>query len=152
MVDFKLLYAPDPSQSELFTAYCNADHAGNRDNRHSTSGMVIKMGTRVVEYISVVMAGQEIIWLCNLLTEFGYSFNHASTLFVDNQSVIQVANNPEHHGCMKHLDLCFYWLRDQVEAGMLRLVHLQMAEIPDWIPARSLSPLSMSMGPSTCAF
>ncbi|KAI5114914.1 hypothetical protein M0805_006260, partial [Coniferiporia weirii] len=46
-VDFKLLYAPDPSQSELFTAYCDADHTGNWDNRCSTSGMVIKMGTGV---------------------------------------------------------------------------------------------------------
>ncbi|KAI5116791.1 hypothetical protein M0805_000222 [Coniferiporia weirii] len=124
MIDFKLSYAPDPSQSKFFTAYCNADHASNRDNRRSTSGMVIKIGTGVVEYILVVMAGQEIIWLHNLLTEFGYSFDHVSTLFVDNQSVIQVANNPEHHGHMKHLDLCFYWLRDQVEAGMLCLVHL----------------------------
>ncbi|KAI5116504.1 hypothetical protein M0805_000605 [Coniferiporia weirii] len=155
MVDFKLLYAPDPSQSELFTAYCDADNAGNRDNRRSTSGMVIKMGTGAVswssrlqslvtlstteaEYISAVMAGQEIIWLHNLLTEFGYSFNHTSTLFVDNQSAIQVANNPEHHGRMKHLDLCFYWLRDQVEAGKLCLVHLRTAEMPADLLTKSL--------------
>ncbi|KAI5116015.1 hypothetical protein M0805_009627 [Coniferiporia weirii] len=155
MVDFKLSYAPDPSQSELFTAYCDVDHAGNWDNRRSTSGMVIKMGTGAVswssrlqslvtlstteaEYISVIMAGQEIIWLCNLLTEFGYSFNHVSTLFVDNQSAIQIANNPEHHGRMKHLDLRFYWLRDQVEVGMLRLVHLQTAEMPADLLTKSL--------------
>ncbi|KAI5115034.1 hypothetical protein M0805_009290 [Coniferiporia weirii] len=154
-VDLKLEYAPDSSQSELFTAYCDADHAGNRDNQQSTSGMVIKMGTGAVswssrlqslvtlstteaEYISAVMASQEILWLHNLLTEFGYSFDHASTLFVDNQSAIQVANNPEHHGRMKHLDLHFYWLRDQVEAGTLRLVHMCTADMPADLLTKSL--------------
>jgi hypothetical protein len=32
---------------------------------------------------------------------------------------------PEHHGRMKHLDLCLYWLRDKVEHGMIN---------PDFIP------------------
>ncbi|KIM67373.1 hypothetical protein SCLCIDRAFT_108336, partial [Scleroderma citrinum Foug A] len=31
---------------------------------------------------------------------------------LDNQSVIAVAKNPEHHGRMKQLNLCYYWLRD----------------------------------------
>ena len=44
-MDMKLTYAPDPSQTELFTSYCDADHGGDRDNKRSTSGMIIKMGT-----------------------------------------------------------------------------------------------------------
>ncbi|KZT16843.1 hypothetical protein NEOLEDRAFT_1023340, partial [Neolentinus lepideus HHB14362 ss-1] len=28
-----------------------------------------------------------------------------SMLSIDNQSALAVAKNPEHHGCMKHLDL-----------------------------------------------
>ena len=31
------------------------------------------------------------------------------------QSAISVAKNPDHHGCMKHLDLRYHWLRDEVE-------------------------------------
>lgn len=38
--DFKLIYAPDPSSKSLFTTYCDADHAGNADNKRSTSGYV----------------------------------------------------------------------------------------------------------------
>ncbi|KAI5116724.1 hypothetical protein M0805_004183, partial [Coniferiporia weirii] len=135
-VDLKLEYAPDSSQSELFTAYCDANHAGNRDNCRLQ--LLVTLSTTEAEYISAVMAGQEILWLCNLLTEFGYSFDHASTLFVDNQSAIQVANNPEHRGRMKHLDLRFYWLRDQVEAGALRLVHMRTADMPADLLTKSL--------------
>jgi hypothetical protein len=35
-------------------------------------------------------------------------------MFMDNQSAMQVAKNPEHHGRMKHLDLRYFWLRDEV--------------------------------------
>ncbi len=38
---------------------------------------------------------------------------------MDNQSAISVSKNPEHHGQMKHLDLCFYWLRDAVNDKMI---------------------------------
>ena len=65
------------------------------------------------------------MWLRNLLSEFGYDFSSASTLFVDNQSAISVANNPEHHGRMKHLDLRFYWLRDMVELGLIQVKYIR---------------------------
>ena len=41
---YKLTYAPDPSQTKLFTSYIDADFVGDR----STSGMVIKVGTGAV--------------------------------------------------------------------------------------------------------
>ena len=44
-----------------------------------------------------------------------------SSKFMDNQSAIQVAKNPEHHGRMKHLDLRFYWLRHVVASGAIVL-------------------------------
>ena len=144
---YKLTYAPDPSQSELFTSYCDADHAGNPDNGKSTSGMVIKMGTGAVswasrlqtivtlstteaEYVSAVSAGQEIIWLRNLFTELGCTLEGPSTLYIDNQSALQVAKNPEHHGRMKHLDLRFYWLRDMVDAGLIRVNYIATEVMP----------------------
>lgn len=85
----KLTYAPDPNAPELFTTFSDADHGGDEDDRRSTSGMVVKMGTGAIswasrlqtivtlstteaEYISAVQSGQEIIWLRNLLSEFGY--------------------------------------------------------------------------------
>jgi hypothetical protein len=56
------------------------------------------------------------VWMCSFLGELGYLFNAPSVLLVDNQLAIQVARIPEHHGQMKHLDLCFFWLRDMVNS------------------------------------
>lgn len=58
------------------------------------------------------------------------TFDGPSTLFMDNQSAIQVARNPEHHGRMKHLDLRYYWLRDMVEAGIIKVEYLQTDAMP----------------------
>ncbi|THH00740.1 hypothetical protein EW145_g7032 [Phellinidium pouzarii] len=156
----KLTYAPDPHAPELFTTFSDADHGGDEDNRRSTSGMVVKMGTGAIswasrlqtivtlstteaEYISAVQSGQEIIWLCNLLSEFGYEFTGPSTLYVDNQSALAVARNPEHHGRMKHLDLRHYWLRDVVEAGDIDIKYLPTKSMPADIMTKALGRLKV---------
>jgi hypothetical protein len=51
-VDYRLTYAPDPSSSQLFTTYSDADHGGNPDNGRSTSAYVVKMGTGAVSWMS----------------------------------------------------------------------------------------------------
>src|ERR1700753_3563211 len=132
-LDYKLSYSPDPSSTSLFTTFSDADHGGCKDTGRSTGAYVVKMGkgavswssklqsivaksTTEAEYVAANSAGSEICWLRNLFTELGLNFSSTSSpLFIDNQSAIAVAKNPEHHGRMKHLELKYYWLRDKVE-------------------------------------
>jgi hypothetical protein len=119
-----LTYAPDPSMPEPFVTFSDADHAGNPDKGRSTSGYVVKMGTGAVswssklqsivalstteaEFVAAVSAGQEAIWMRQFLGELGYAPAGPALMLMDNQSAMQVAKNPEHHGRMKHLDLRF---------------------------------------------
>ena len=104
---------------------------------------VVTLSTTEAEYISAVSAAQEIIWLHNLFTEFGYEFSAPSTLYVDNQSALAVAKNPEHHGRMKHLDLRHYWLRDVVEAGIIDVHYLPTALMPADIMTKALGRLKV---------
>ena len=60
----------------------------------------------------------------------GYTAPAPSKLFIDNQSALSVAKNPEHHGRMKHLDLCFYWLRDKVQSHVLQPLYLPTEDMP----------------------
>ena len=146
-IDMKLVYGPDPMTSDLFTTYCDADHGGNKDNGKSTTGYMVKLGlgavcwssklqpvvalsTTEAEYVAAVAAGKEICWMRNLLQELGYTSSHPSPLWIDNQSCITVAKNPEHHGRMKHLDLCFYWLRDKVEKKVITPAHVPTEDMP----------------------
>ena len=143
-LDFKLVYGPSDSP-QLFTTYTDADHGGNPDNGRSTGGYaiiigggavswssrlqpVVSLSTTEAEYIAAVEAGKEIIWMRNLLTEFGFNFTSPSPLLIDNNSAVSVAKNPEHHGRMKHLDLRLHWLRDTVEAGHISPIHVPTTE------------------------
>ena len=154
-MDLKLTYAPDPSCSELFTTFSDADHAGNPDNGRSTGGYVVKMGTGAIswssrlqgivalstteaEYVAATSAGQEILWLRSLFQEIGYPISSPSTLMLDSASALAVAKNPEHHGRMKHLDLRFYWLRDEVEKGVFSLKHISTVDMPADILTKAL--------------
>src|SRR3954452_4811024 len=80
---------------------------------------LVALSTTEAEYISAVEAGKEICWMRNFSEEMGVPISTPSVLRIYNQSAISVANNPEHHGRMKQLDIRFYWLRDKVEAGVL---------------------------------
>jgi hypothetical protein len=91
---------------------------------------MVTLSTTEAEYIAAVSAGQEILWLRNLFTELGYVIEGPSTLYVDNQSAISVARNPEHHGRIKHLDLRFYWLRDEVNNGKINIEYCPTQEMP----------------------
>jgi hypothetical protein len=146
--DAKLVYRRDAFDAQqIFATFCDADHAGNPDNMRSTGGYalliaggavswssrlmpILALSTTEAEYISAVEAAKEMIWMRQLLSEFGYTLKQPSPLQIDNQSAISVAKNPEHHGRMKHLDLRYYWLRDQVEDGKV---------VPDFVPTKQQS-------------
>jgi hypothetical protein len=145
-IDYWLTYAPNASAPTLFYAYSDADHGRNRDNSCSTSAYVVKIGSGAVswmlrlqpivalstteaEFIAAASAGQEVVWMRQLLAELGFSIADPSLLLLDNQSAIQVGKNPEHHGHMKHHDLHFFWLRDVVTTGQIALCYVPTADM-----------------------
>src|ERR1700733_3484889 len=89
---------------------------------------IVMLSTTEAEYVA---AGKEICWMRSMLGELGYKPSlQPSKLWVDNQSCMTVAKNPEHHGWMKHLDLAFYWLRDMVKRKTLMPRYLRTTEMP----------------------
>jgi hypothetical protein len=155
-INFCLLYKLDPNVPNLFRTFSNADLAGNVNTGCSTTGYVVKMGTGAVswssklqsivalstteaEFIAAVSAGQESIWMSQFPAELGHNTSAAMPLLMANQSAIQVACNPEHHGRMKHLDLRYLWLRNEVVKGCLAPHHISTAEMAADILTKALA-------------
>ena len=59
-----------------------------------------------------------------LLTELGYFVSVLLNFCINNQSTVAISKYMEHHGYMKYLDLCFFWLKDQVEAIIIATAYI----------------------------
>jgi hypothetical protein len=70
--------------------------------------------------------------------ELRYDVSSASLLQMDNQSAIAVNKNPEHHGKMKHLFLCLFWLRDVVQDGLIAPTFVMTQDIAADVFTKSL--------------
>ncbi|KAJ2936421.1 hypothetical protein H1R20_g675, partial [Candolleomyces eurysporus] len=121
-MDYKLTYS-GKNTSVVFDTYCDASHDDCLDSGRSTGGYLTVMGGGAIgwlsklqpivalpsteaEYMVATEAAEEILWMCNILREFGFPL-----AWRFNQSAISMSKNPEHFGQMKHLDvLFFFWL------------------------------------------
>ncbi|WVZ84479.1 LOW QUALITY PROTEIN: hypothetical protein U9M48_031509 [Paspalum notatum var. saurae] len=122
--------------------FSDADHAGCRIDRKSTSGTCQLFGTSLqasvalstteAEYVAVASCCSQLLWMKATLSDFGLRFGRIP-LLVDSTFAISVAKNPVLHSRTKHIDVRFHFLRDHYEKGDIDLIHVvsanQLADI-----------------------
>jgi len=55
------------------------------------------------EYRAMAVATSELVWLKQLLQDFGVSLHAPMLLFCDNQAAVHIASNPTFHERTKHM-------------------------------------------------
>ena len=108
--------------------YSNADWAGDRDKRRSTSGHVfilsdgavtwcskrqasVALSTVESKYMALSLATQEAVWLRRLVEEMGNPDPEATVIYEDNQGAIATAHNPVFHRRTKHIQIRYHYVR-----------------------------------------
>jgi len=121
-----------------FVGYSDADWAGDRDDRKSTSGYCfllsngliswrsvkqscVALSTAEAEYVSLSSAAQEAIWIGNLLCDVEVASTKPIVLFEDNQSAICLAKNPKSHSKTKHIEIKYHFVRDLISSNKIEL-------------------------------
>ena len=111
---------------------------GGEEGRESVSGFVLTIAGGAVsysskkqgsvalsstesEYMALLHALKEQIWILRFLSEIGYEANDQNVIYCDNQSAIALAHNPEHHARTKHINIQYHFVRNCVEDGRTRL-------------------------------
>jgi hypothetical protein len=129
----------DGSKGLILEAYCDADYGGGED-RKSISGLLVNLcGGAIVwgskkqtstavsstesEYMALLLAAKESIWIQQLLSELGYSAINSNVIYCDNQGAIALANNPEYHARTKHIDIQYHFIRECVQNGKIDLIY-----------------------------
>ena len=85
------------------------------------------------EYIAGCTTTCQAVCLENILNEMEIEVCRPIELFIDNKYAISLTRNPVLHGRSKKIEVKFHFLREQVNIGVLQVVHcstdLQLADI-----------------------
>lgn len=85
---------------------------------------LVTLSIAEAEYVAAMHAAKEAKWLHKLLGElFPYILHLPTTLYCDNQAVITLATTDNYHSRTKHLDQRYYFIRDVVKEGTIKLVY-----------------------------
>ncbi|GJW98706.1 retrovirus-related pol polyprotein from transposon TNT 1-94 [Tanacetum coccineum] len=146
-INMGLWYSKDTNMS--LTAYADAVHPGCQDTRCSTSGSAQFLGDKLVslsskkqkstaissieaEYIALSGCCSQILWMRSQLTDYSFQFNKIP-LYCDNKSTIALCCNNVQHSRAKHIDIRYYFIKEQVDNGILELYFVrteyQLADI-----------------------
>ncbi|KAH9704464.1 Integrase catalytic domain-containing protein [Citrus sinensis] len=126
------LWYPRGTHIDL-TCYSDADFAGYKVDRKSTSGTChflghslvswfskkqnsVALSTTEAEYIAAGSCCAQILWMKQTLRDYGIKLDQIPIL-CDNTSAINLSKNPIQHSRNKHTEIRHHFLRDHVQKG-----------------------------------
>ncbi|KAJ0625451.1 putative RNA-directed DNA polymerase [Helianthus annuus] len=118
--------------------YTDADWAGDKGDRRSTSGYFTLVGGNLVtwrskkqkvvalssaeaEFRGIARGLTEILWIRKLLTEVGFPPTEPTRIMCDNKAAIQISENPVQHDRTKHVEVDRHFIKEKLESGILEL-------------------------------
>jgi len=85
----------------------------------------MSLSTSEAEFVADSQAGQEAIYLREMLIDFGFSPTRATLLYEDNLACVAMSENPALRKFSRHIHIRKYCVRQLVLPGFLKLVPLR---------------------------
>ncbi|KAL8109911.1 hypothetical protein AgCh_025854 [Apium graveolens] len=118
--------------------YTDADFAGCRVDRKSTSGSCQFLGQRLVswyskkqqyvststaeaEYIAAGSCCAQVLWIRNQLMDYGLVL-HKIPIMCENTSAISIVANPINHSRTNHIDVRYHFIREHATNGTIEII------------------------------
>ena len=85
---------------------------------------IVALSSTEAEYVALSEIAKEILWMRELCKEVGQELKDATSILEDNKSAIAIANDPVHHGRVKHIQVKTHFFRDHLKKGHLKLEYV----------------------------
>ena len=135
-----IAYSAEEEEESIATGYADADWAGDKDSRRSTTGFVfmysngpiawktklqpsVALSTTEAEIMALASAFQEALWLRRLFGDLCIKASSPFTLYEDNQGAIALIKDHRFSDRSKHIDIRYYFLRDHLGEGGFELTY-----------------------------
>ncbi|PKU67006.1 Retrovirus-related Pol polyprotein from transposon TNT 1-94 [Dendrobium catenatum] len=147
---------PISKSNLVLKSFSDADWAGDPVSRRSTTGYCSFLGNTIIswtiknqhtvaqsftesEYNALAALTADVIWIRNLLQDFGNPQDQPTDMFCDNMSAIALANNPMFHARTKHIEIDQKFIRDYINTKNIRLLPINTIDQIADIFTKSLS-------------
>jgi hypothetical protein len=122
--------------------WVDSDWAADLDSRRSHTGYILMMSggavswksrrqdcvslsTSEAEYVAASQCGQEVVYLREILNDFGFPPTGPTRVYEDNLACVAMSENPVRRKYSRHIDIRRYFVRDLVSMQVLKLVPLR---------------------------
>lgn len=135
-----LFYAADGSFD--LRGFADADWGTCPDDRKSVTGYAMFLGDSLVtwrakkqrtmsrstaeaEFRALADASCEIDWLLRIMADLKIPMQLPTHLYGDNTASLHIANNTVYHERTKHVDHDCYTIRERIDNGMIKTMHVR---------------------------
>jgi hypothetical protein len=112
--------------------------AGAAVTWRSTKQDIVAQSSSEAEYIALAEAAKEALWIRKLQHEIFPTMKEPTIIHEDNQSAINLAQNPIHTNRSKHIAVRYHAVRDYVEKKMIKVKYCPTSEMVADIMTKSL--------------
>ena len=126
-------------------AYCDSDYSGDKDTRISVSGFIIfvlgcavswkskaqksiTLSSTEAEYVAISELCTELLFIKQVLEFLGAKIDFPMIVRVDNVGAIYLAKNQTTGQQTKHIDICYHFVREFIEDGIIKIIFVKSEE------------------------
>ena len=148
-IDQRIRYGPSTNRN--LAVYTDADWAGDKTDRKSTSGFVamlyggpvswasrkqtsVATSSTESEYIALSTGAKQAVWIGQVIRDMGFlgyigpDPNNVS-IKGDNQGSLALVKNPHLHERSKHIDIQYHYIRDLEEKGRINVSYIPTTDM-----------------------
>ena len=115
---------------------------------------IVALSTTEAEYVTLVSAAQEAVWMRQLTTDLnGEPPTDLTVVFQDNQAAIAMTKNRQFHGHSKHISIKYHFVWDKVNDGTSYCLTTEMIAnmLTKGLPTGIVNKLRKIIGLKVCS-